>query len=50
MMTGGVAKNIAVRTELEKSLNVRMVNARIDPQIIGAYGAAVLAQRGGGAR
>ena len=49
MMTGGVAKNIAVRTELEKSLNVRMVNARIDPQIIGAYGAAVLAQRECGA-
>jgi len=50
MMTGGVAKNIAVRTEIEKSLSVRMVNARIDPQIIGAYGAAILAQRGGGAR
>ena len=50
MMTGGVAKNIAVRTELEKMFKVRMVTPRLDPQIVGAYGAARLAQRAGGAK
>ena len=46
-MTGGVAKNVAVRFELERMLGVRMLNGRIDPQIVGAYGAAVLARRMG---
>lgn len=53
MMTGGVAKNVAVKSELEKMLNVRMLTPGIDPQLIGAYGAAVLARRaavGGSAR
>ncbi|MFH1149390.1 MAG: acyl-CoA dehydratase activase [Actinomycetota bacterium] len=49
MMTGGVAKNVAVRSELEKMLNVRMIAPHIDPQLIGAYGAAVLARRTGDA-
>jgi (R)-2-hydroxyacyl-CoA dehydratese activating ATPase len=49
MMTGGVAKNVAVRAELERMLNVRMITPTLDPQIMGAYGAAVLAQRAGGA-
>jgi len=49
MMTGGVAKNVAVRAELERMLNVRMLTPNLDPQIMGAYGAAVLAQRAGGA-
>ena len=48
MMTGGVAKNIAVRSELERMLNLRMLSSNIDPQIMGAYGAAVLALRSGG--
>jgi predicted CoA-substrate-specific enzyme activase len=48
MMTGGVAKNVAVRAELERMLNVRMITPNVDPQIMGAYGAAVLAQRAGG--
>jgi len=47
MMTGGVAKNIAVRKELERMLGTRMLDSKIDPQIIGAYGAALLAQREG---
>ena len=47
MMTGGVAKNVAVRSELERMLNARMLSANMDPQLIGAYGAAVLAQREG---
>lgn len=47
MMTGGVAKNVAVRSELERMLGVRMLLPSIDPQLVGAYGAAVLARRGG---
>ena len=48
MMTGGVAKNVAVRSELEKMLGLRMIAPSIDPQLIGAYGAAVMARRAGG--
>lgn len=50
MMTGGVAKNIAVRSELERMLHIRMLASNIDPQIMGAYGAAVLARRSGGSQ
>jgi activator of 2-hydroxyglutaryl-CoA dehydratase len=49
LMSGGVAKNVAVRAELEKMMNLRMVTPRLDPQLIGAYGAAVIAGRAGGA-
>jgi len=45
MMTGGVAKNVAVKAELEKKLGLRIVSPSLDPQLIGAYGAAVLARR-----
>ncbi len=49
-MTGGVAKNVAVRREVERRLGLPMVDLRFDPQLVGAYGAARLAaQRGGGA-
>jgi predicted CoA-substrate-specific enzyme activase len=47
MMTGGVAKNIAVRTDLETMLKARIQLPKIDPQLIGAYGAAMLAQQKG---
>jgi len=47
MMTGGVAKNVAVRSELERMLGLRMLTPSIDPQLVGAYGAAVLARRNG---
>jgi len=50
MLTGGVAKNVAVRAELEKMLKLRMVDPGIDPQLVGAYGAAVMAARAGGAK
>ncbi len=50
MITGGVAKNVAVKDELEKMLKVRLVKSRIDPQLIGAYGAALFAQREGSAK
>jgi (R)-2-hydroxyacyl-CoA dehydratese activating ATPase len=48
MITGGVAKNVAVRDELQKMLNLKFVIPSIDPQLIGAYGAAVFAQEKGG--
>jgi activator of 2-hydroxyglutaryl-CoA dehydratase len=44
-MTGGVAKNLAVRAELERILDLRMLPCTTDPQIIGALGAAVMARR-----
>jgi len=49
MLTGGVAKNVAVKNELERMLNVKVVPTKIDPQIIGAFGAALFAQRKAGA-
>jgi predicted CoA-substrate-specific enzyme activase len=49
MMTGGVAKNVAVKAELERVLNLRMFVPHLDPQLMGAYGAAVLAQKAGAA-
>jgi predicted CoA-substrate-specific enzyme activase len=42
-MSGGVAKNLAVRSELERILAVRMVDCPVDPQIVGALGAALFA-------
>ena len=48
MLTGGVAKNVAVRSELEKMLKIKMVHPPVDPQIIGALGAAVFAKRKAG--
>lgn len=44
-MTGGVAKNPAVRREIEKAIGFKMVTSDIDPQIIGALGAAVFARQ-----
>ena len=44
-MTGGVAKNAGVLGALETSLGVRIKRIkRFDPQLIGALGAALLAQ------
>ncbi len=47
-MTGGVAKNRAVRRELEKRLGMRSVDLPLDPQLVGAFGAAQLARRSEG--
>ncbi len=47
MMTGGVAKNPAVKRELERMIGTRMIEPKIDPQLVGAYGAAVLAMKTG---
>jgi (R)-2-hydroxyacyl-CoA dehydratese activating ATPase len=43
-MTGGVAKNVGVLEALEKHLNLPLRRLRVDPQIIGALGAAVFAK------
>ena len=43
-MTGGVAKNAGVLEAMEKQLNVPMRRLRLDPQVMGALGAAVFAR------
>ncbi len=48
MLTGGVAKNAAVREELQKLLDMKLVPSPLDPQLMGAYGAAVFARKMGG--
>lgn len=44
-MSGGVAKNLGVRKELEMLLKNKIRSIRLDPQIVGAYGAAIFAQQ-----
>ena len=43
-ITGGVAKNIGVVTYLEKRLGINSKKLPVDPQIIGALGAAITAK------
>ena len=43
VMTGGVSKNAAVKRRLEVRVGHRMVGLPIDPQLVGAYGAARIA-------
>ncbi|NVM53323.1 MAG: hypothetical protein HWN66_06430 [Candidatus Helarchaeota archaeon] len=43
-ITGGVAKNIGVVKCVEEKLNVKLKTIPIDPQIIGAFGAALFAK------
>ena len=42
-ITGGVSKNIGVVRNLERLLDIRFKPLPVDPQIIGALGAAVFA-------
>jgi len=42
-MSGGVAKNKGVVSDLEKVLGVKIKKLKYDPQIVGALGAAVIA-------
>jgi len=42
-MTGGIAKNIGVVKQLEEMLGMELVELPVDPQLIGAIGAAVFA-------
>jgi predicted CoA-substrate-specific enzyme activase len=43
-MTGGVAKNAGVVSALEKLLDVNIRRLKVDPQLVGALGAAVYAK------
>ncbi|MEA3470249.1 MAG: acyl-CoA dehydratase activase [Thermodesulfobacteriota bacterium] len=43
-MSGGVAKNIGVVKGLERLLGVKIKKLKLDPQIVGALGAAVFAK------
>jgi activator of 2-hydroxyglutaryl-CoA dehydratase len=44
-LVGGVAKNSTVVRHLERELGLKMAElAGIDPQIVGAFGAAILAR------
>ncbi len=47
MITGGVAKNKAVKVALEHALDMKIIYPDLDPQLIGAYGAAGYAARKG---
>ncbi|NMD43431.1 MAG: hypothetical protein GYA86_09005, partial [Firmicutes bacterium] len=47
-ISGGVAKNPAVRRELERAMNLRTLTYNLDSQIIGALGAALYARSLGG--
>ena len=42
--TGGVAKNAGMVSALENELNIRFCKLKYNPQLIGALGAAILAQ------
>lgn len=50
VITGGVAKNKAVKAALEKALGMKIAYPDLDPQLMGAYGAAVYAARKGGSK
>jgi activator of 2-hydroxyglutaryl-CoA dehydratase len=46
-MVGGVAKNRLVMAHLEKNLRLRFADlGGLDPQVVAAYGAALLAREG----
>ena len=45
--SGGVAKNVGMKRALEEVLNAKIVEPEYDPQLVGALGAAVLAQNFG---
>ncbi len=42
--SGGVAKNVGMRKALEETLKVKIAEPEQDPQLVGAIGAAVIAQ------
>ena len=48
-LTGGCAKNEGLKQAIEKVLKIRVVDLPIDPQLMGALGAAEFARRKGGA-
>ena len=46
-VTGGCAKNRGLLKTLPRILRVKIVSLDVDPQLVGAVGAALLAQRRG---
>ena len=50
VMVGGVAKNAGVVDYTEKELGVRFAKLKIDPQVVGALGAALVARERHGRR
>jgi (R)-2-hydroxyacyl-CoA dehydratese activating ATPase len=42
LMSGGVAKNIAISTMIQKELDIPLCRIELDPQYIGAFGAAII--------
>jgi predicted CoA-substrate-specific enzyme activase len=47
VFTGGVAENIGMKTSLERVLSLK-INIPPEPQITGAFGAALIAEEGKG--
>ena len=49
-LTGGCAKNDGLKDAIEKVLKLKVIDLPIDPQLMGALGAAEFARQKGGAR
>ena len=49
-LTGGCAKNEGLKKAIEKVLKIRVTELSVDPQLMGALGAAEFARRKGGAK
>jgi activator of 2-hydroxyglutaryl-CoA dehydratase len=47
-ISGGCAKNEGLMKALEKKLKINIVQLKVDPQLMGALGAAVLARQKAG--
>ncbi len=47
-LTGGCAKNEGLKKAIEKVLKIRMISLGVDPQLMGALGAAEFARKKGG--
>ena len=49
-LTGGCAKNDGLKEAIEKVLNLKVIDLPIDPQLMGALGAAEFARQKGMAK
>ena len=49
-LTGGCAKNVGLKQAIEKVLHLKVKDLPIDPQLMGALGAAEFARQKGGAK
>ncbi len=47
-MTGGCAKNAGLKDAIEKVLKIKVIDLDLDPQLMGALGAAEYARQKGG--